>query len=141
MNFRIDKCKTCSIKKGKLTKHEGFQLASEQIIQGMNTNEHYKYLGFIQTPITDHQKIKSTIQKYKAHVTQLLKTNLSGRNIMTAINMYTMPLITYTFGIIKWTNTDLNNLNTLTRTTCTKFQKHHQHTTVERFTLPRKGGG
>jgi sulfur relay (sulfurtransferase) complex TusBCD TusD component (DsrE family) len=54
MNFGIDKCKTCSIKKGKLTKHEGFQLASEQIIQGMNINECYKYLGFIQTPIIDH---------------------------------------------------------------------------------------
>jgi flagellar hook-basal body complex protein FliE len=59
---------------------------------------------------------------------------------MTAINTYAMSLITYTSGIIKWTNTDLNNLNTLTRTTCTKFQKHHQHTAVERFTLPRKGG-
>jgi hypothetical protein len=140
MNFGIDKCKICSIEKGKLTKHEGFQLASEQIIQGMNTNERYKYLGFIQTPIIDHHTIKSTIiQKYKARLTQLLKTNLNGRN-MTAINTYTMPLITYTFGIIKWTNTDLNNLNALTRTTCTKFQKHHQHTAVERFTLPRKGG-
>jgi hypothetical protein len=52
-----------------------------------------------------------------------------------------MPLITYVFGIIKWTNTDLNNPNTLTRTTCTKFKKCHQHTAVERFTLPRKGGG
>jgi hypothetical protein len=52
-----------------------------------------------------------------------------------------MLLITYTFGIIKWTNNDLNNLNTLTRTTCTKFQKHHQHSVVERFTLPRKEGG
>jgi hypothetical protein len=28
MNFGIDKCKTCSIEKGKLTKYEGFQLAS-----------------------------------------------------------------------------------------------------------------
>jgi hypothetical protein len=49
INFGIDKCKTCNIKKGKLTKHEGFQLASEQIIKGMNTNERYKYLGFIDT--------------------------------------------------------------------------------------------
>jgi hypothetical protein len=98
MNFGIDKCKTCSIEKGKLRKHEGFQLASEQIIKGMNTNERYKYLGFIQTPIIDHRTIKSTvIQKYKARLTQLLKTNLNGRNIMTAINTYAMPLITYTF--------------------------------------------
>jgi hypothetical protein len=89
-------------------------------------------MGFVQTPIIDHQTIKSTIiQKYKAHLTHLLKTNLNGRNIMTAINTDAMPLLTYTFGIIKWTNTDLNNLNTLTRTTCTKFQKHHQHTAVD----------
>jgi hypothetical protein len=81
MNFGIDKHKTCSIKKGKLTKHEGFQLASEQIIKGMNTNERYKYLGFIQTPLTDHHTIKSTIiQKCKALLTQLLQTNLNGRN-------------------------------------------------------------
>jgi hypothetical protein len=53
MNFGIDKCKTCSIEKGKLRKQEGFQSTSEQIIQGMNTNECYKYLGFIQTPIID----------------------------------------------------------------------------------------
>jgi hypothetical protein len=86
----------------------------------MNTNERHKYLGFIQTPIIDHHTIKSTIiQKYKARLTQLLKTNLNGRNMMTAINTYAMPLITYTFGIIKWIKTALNNA-------------------AERFTLPRK---
>jgi hypothetical protein len=53
-------------------------------------------------------------------------------------NNNNMPLITYTFGIIKWTNTDFNNLNILTRTTCTKFQKCHQHTALGRFTLPEK---
>jgi hypothetical protein len=39
MNFGIDKCKTCSIEKGKLTNHESFQLASERT---NNTGNEYK---------------------------------------------------------------------------------------------------
>jgi hypothetical protein len=40
----------------------------------------------------------------------ILKTKLNGKKMMEAINTYTTPVLTFSFGIVKWTPTDLENL-------------------------------
>src|SRR5699024_4785687 len=72
---------------------------------------------------------------------QILKTHLNGRNLMKAINTYAVPLLTYSFGIIKWSKTDIENLNIAVRTLFSKFRKHHPKSSIERFSLPRENGG
>ncbi|KAL1448104.1 hypothetical protein WDU94_000023 [Cyamophila willieti] len=74
-------------------------------------------------------------------VTTILKTELNARNKIQAINAWAFPLLTYTFGIIHWTTTDLENLNRKVRTTLTKYRSHHIHSAVERLYLPRREGG
>jgi len=56
------------------------------------------------------------MQKYKQKLSKILKTQLSVRNITKAINAYAISILitTYSFGIIKWTDTDLEKLNTTT---------------------------
>jgi hypothetical protein len=50
-------------------------------------------------------------------------------------------LLTYSFGVIKWSKTNLQNINIQTRVLFTKFYKHHPKSAIERFNLPRENGG
>jgi hypothetical protein len=50
-------------------------------------------------------------------------------------------LLTYSFGVIKWSKTNLQNINIKTRVLFTKFSKHHPTSAIERFNLPRENGG
>jgi hypothetical protein len=50
-------------------------------------------------------------------------------------------LLTYSFGVIKWSKTNLQNINIKTRVLFTKFSKHHPKSAIERFNLPRENGG
>jgi hypothetical protein len=50
-------------------------------------------------------------------------------------------LLTYSFGVIKWSKTNLQNINIQTRVLFTKFCKHHPKSAIERINLPRENGG
>jgi hypothetical protein len=63
------------------------------------------------------------------------------KNKRKAINTYATPVLTLSFGIVKWTPTDLENLQTKTRTLLTSYRFHHPHAAKERLTLPRQMGG
>jgi hypothetical protein len=143
MKFGIDKCNTCSIQRGKPTEHIGNTLQStNETITGLNENDYYKYLGILQNPMINDKNIKEqTTREYLKRLNTLLKTQLNGKNITKAINTYAIPVLTYTFGIVKWTNTELDDLNRKLRTTSTKHRIHHEHSATERFSLPREEGG
>ena len=37
----------------------------------------------------------------------ILRAKLSAKDKIKAISTYAIPVLTYTFGVIKWTNTDV----------------------------------
>jgi hypothetical protein len=47
----------------------------------------------------------------------------------------------FTFGVIKLSKTNLQNINIKTKVLFTKFSKHHPKSAIERFNLPRENGG
>ena len=51
------------------------------------------------------------------------------------------PVLTFSLGIVKWTPTDLENLQTKTRALLTRYRFHHPHAAKERLTLTRQMGG
>ena len=57
------------------------------------------------------------------------------------MNTYEIPILTYSFGIINWTQTELQALQTKINTAFTRHRKHHPKSAVERLILPRKEGG
>ena len=90
----------------------------------------------------NHQKVKNSVQlEYKRRLRFILKTNLSGRHKISAINTYTVPLIRYTAGIINWTNKKLHSLDTKTRKVITVHRGLHPRADIERIYLPRSMGG
>jgi len=80
-------------------------------------------------------------EEYLHRTISILKTKLNGKNTIKAIITYATPVLTFCFGIVKWTPTDLENLQTKTRMLLTRNRFHNPHAAKERLTLPRQMGG
>lgn len=142
MEFGVEKCKTIQIVRGKMTKGLDYITATGKTIQSLEEGEFYKYLGMEQSRRIDHTLIKSRLNEiFKCRVEQLLKTLLNSRNMITAINTYAVPIITYSAGIVKWSSTDLESLERKVRTLMTKYRQHHPKSAIERLVIPRDKGG
>lgn len=142
MAFGIDKCKTQNITKGKYNTGETFSTSTGQQINPLLKEEHYKYLGIRQNITIDHTTHKVKIkQELSNRLQKICKTALNGKNLIKAINTYSIPLLTYTFGIISWTPTDLTDLDRTVRKTLTRYKQHHPKSCLERLYIPRKMGG
>lgn len=143
MKFGLNKCKVSSMIRGKWIEHAGYEVSKDQgFISGMDEGEKYKYLGYLQARGIDHKIAKQTTSAtYLGRLRSILKSNLSARNKAKAVNSYATSAIEYSFGIIKWTSTDLNNLNIRTRKEFRRNRSHHPRSAIERFHLARKHGG
>lgn len=58
-----------------------------------------------------------------------------------AINSWAIPVLIYSFGVVKWSHTDLEEIDRLTRRMLTKFRALHPNSATERLYLPRSQGG
>lgn len=141
MNFGLDKCRKLNIVKGKITEGD-YKLSEQDSITAMKNNELYKYLGYNQARLLDHKSIKDKLKKeYFSRINLLGKQQLCSKNLFKALNTYAIPVLTYSFGIIKWSNTDIKQLESKTRTTLTQNRFHHPKSAIERVTLAREVGG
>jgi hypothetical protein len=142
MSFGIDKCKMQSICRGHY-EHLEYITQEGEIIKNLNKGEFYKYLGINQSNHIQHLIIiKENLEKqFYLRIKSILKSKLNGNNLIKAVNTYAVPLLTYCFGVIKWSKTNLQNINIKTRVLFTKFSKHHPKSAIEKFNLPRENGG
>jgi len=109
MVFGIEKCKTLSIAKGKL-EMRNFTTEDDDTMETMNKDDIYRYLGHMQSKQIKHTQMKQKLGKEYLHRTKsIFKTRLNGKNMIKAINTYATPVLTFSFGIVKWTPTDLAN--------------------------------
>jgi hypothetical protein len=125
MTFGIENCRTVSIVKKKL-ELRNFTTEEEDTMIAMKEEDIYKYLGHMQTKQIKHAQMKQQLaNEYLQRTKSILKTKLNGKNMINAINTYAIPLPTFSFGIVKWTPTDLETLQTRTRTLLTRYRLHH----------------
>jgi len=80
-------------------------------------------------------------EEYLNHTKSILKTKLNGKNTIKAISTYATPVLTFSFGIVKWTRTDLEELQTKMRMLLTRYRFHHPRAAKERLTPLRQMGG
>ena len=102
----------------------------------------YRHLGTPQNQKFGHTQLKREFKsKYQKRLTKLMNTKLSSENLIKAINSWAVPVLTYSFGVVKWSNTELDELDRLTRRTLTKFRYLHPNSSTNRLYIPRKEGG
>lgn len=136
------KCKVLGIERGKWRRTEDYTINADEAIENMALGEVYKYLGVDQNSRYNHKEVKrQLITVFSERLRKILSTNLNAKNLTRAINTYVIPVLTYSFGVINWSNTELEQINRTVRTNMTKFRNHHPKTCIQRLTLPRTEGG
>ncbi|XP_064214079.1 uncharacterized protein LOC135266755 [Tribolium castaneum] len=139
MKFGYDKCAKIIYKKGKKTTSQNIEHLN---IKELDDTEKYKYLGLDQHLIRDTKELKDkTEKKLHTRINKILNTSLNGKNKVKAVNTWAIPTITYTFGVIQWSQTDLERIDRKIRTDMTANRIHHTNASVIRLYLPRRSGG
>ena len=70
-------------------------------IQELEQGKTYKYLGIEESEGIQHQQMKERLkQEYSTRLRMILKSELNGRNKITAIGALAVPVLRYSFGII-----------------------------------------
>nr|CAI5864221.1 unnamed protein product [Callosobruchus analis] len=142
MEFGLNKCKVLHVNRGQWINHPEHEIVNGQALDNIDKDETYKYLGFNQNVKINHTQVKTQLtQEFRDRLTKLLKTQLNSKNLTKAINTFAIPVLTYSFGIIKWSHTDIENINILIRTELTKHRMSHPNACKERLTIDRKQGG
>ncbi|CAB3260828.1 unnamed protein product [Arctia plantaginis] len=142
MEFGVDKCAVMYVKKGVIVESEGIELLDSTKLRSLSATETYKYLGISQSLGIPESNMKQTLQeRFFGRLKKVLKSLLSGGNKVRACNGWVMPVLMYSFGILRWTQTELDALDRKVRTLLTASRMHHPRSSVMRLYIPRKLGG
>ena len=136
MEFGLNKCQTINIVRGKL-QEDGFKMQNEQNIAAMKAQKTYKYQGIKQGQRTEQQTMKQEFTKeFLSRIKLVLKCNPNSKNSFKVPNTYAFTALNYSFGIIKCTGTDIQNMQRKTRTLLMKAKKHHPRSARDRIGYP-----
>ena len=104
MEFGLDKCAKATFKRVKKISAKGIQLNDNRVIQDLESEATYIYLGMEEGNGADHHKMKVKIQKeYKRRKRLALKSEFNARNKIAVINTLLVPAVSYSYGMINWT--------------------------------------
>lgn len=99
-------------------------------------------MGVHESGNIDHSEARQKIQKeYFRRVKCLTKSHLNSRNLLRSINVYAVPVLLYSFGIINYKTSDLKIIDIKTRKILAMNKAHQQKAEVERLYLPIEEGG
>ena len=142
MEFGLSKCAAMTMERGKMRECTGLDLPDGQKIQGLTTEEHYKYLGMLEADTIKQDIMKGKIKaEYFKRVKKVLKSDLNAGNVVKAINVWAVSAFRYSSGILDWTKAELQKMDTKTRKVLTMYRMHHPKASVDRLYLPRREGG
>lgn len=142
MEFGLDKCAKATFKRGKLFTTQDLEIDMDTKIKELEQEQTYKYLGIDEGDGIQHSKYKERIRKeYYSRIRMIFKSELSSANKIKAINTLAVPVVTYSFNVIKWSLTDIKSLDIKTRKIMTMERLHHPKADVDRLYIPRASGG
>ena len=121
------------------TRNRNFTTEDDDTMEAMNEDDMYRYLGHMQAKHIKHARMKQKLgEEYLNRTKNILMTKSNGKTTIKDISTYANPVLTFGFGIVKWTPTELENLQTKMRTLLTRYRFHHPRAAKERLTLPRQ---
>ena len=142
MKFGLDKCAYIYIERGK-RKSLGTKLTIHNIdITELESGETYKYLGQDEDiGFKGELNKQRVIKEYLKSVRKIWNSELYSRNKVVAHNIFAIPVLSPTFGILDWTKQELENLDIKTRKILTASGSFHINSDIDRLYCHRKNGG
>lgn len=143
MTMGLDKCAVLHAEGGKVIETENLTLMNGiTSFRALHPQEAYRYLGFQEGLTVNDTNNKETAKKeFMNRLKAILCSYLNAKNKITAINTWAVPVVSYTFGVLHWSKTEILELDRRVRTVFTKYRMHHPKSAVERLYLPRAEGG
>ena len=142
MIFGESKCAFLAIDKGKVVESHEAIVINRVAIKPLKDGDSYKYLGQDENIgyVGPLNKARVTAE-YKKRVRKIWSSELSAYNKHIAHNVFALPVLTPTFGIICWTIQEIENLDIMTRKILNMTGNFHRNSDIDRLYLPRKMGG
>ncbi|KAJ0182259.1 hypothetical protein K1T71_001628 [Dendrolimus kikuchii] len=142
MEFGIEKCAVMHVRRGKVVNSPNLQLSENISLKSLSETETYKYLGMSESLGIADADVKQTVKdRFFCRLRKVLTSLLSGGNKVRAFNSWVMPVLAYSFGILRWTQTELDALDRRVRCLLTKYRMHHPRSSVMRLYISRRCGG
>ena len=142
MELGLKKCKIVNLQRGKYVKLGDIELESGGVIQELGQDEVYKYLGVEELDGLKHEDMKLKVWKdAKAKLRKLLESELNSRNLIVAINECILPIISYSFGVLNWLESELKNLDIGVRKMMHMYKAFQIKSDVDRLYASRACGG
>lgn len=142
MEMGLDKCAVLNVKRGRIVDGDEIKLWDDSIIACLKPHEAYKYLGIQQALAIRTADVKETLRtKYFTRLKSLLKAKLNSKPLFTSINIWALPCLSYSFGVVRWTSAELKALDIQTRKLLTRYGVHHPHSSASRLYISRHDGG
>lgn len=143
MDLGLEKCGKTMFNRGKLAQTENINNDVHNIeFKDIAEEGFYKYLGIEECNGIENLMVKSNVKKeYISRIRKVLRTELTGKNKIVAINSFAVPVIEYGMGIVDWTEKELKDLDRKTRKILTMNNQLHPRADVSRLYVSRKDGG
>ena len=142
MDFGLDKCSKCTLKKGKKVASDNLQLENGTSIEDLRADTSYKYLGIEENGSIEHKLMREKItNNYFKRMKSICKTELTSKNKIQAINQLAIPVVTYGFGIVDWPQKQINDMDVRTRKLLTLHKVTYRNQCLDRLYMPRSEGG
>ena len=142
MDFGLDKCAKCVIKKGKKSISPGKEISEDKIIKDLENDTTYTYLGIEENTKLEHKALRAKAKKeYIKRLKKICRSHLSPKNKITAINQLATPVLTYGFGIIDWPQGEIDSIDIKTRKILTIHKVFYRNQCLDRLYIPRREGG
>ena len=141
MEFGFEKCNKVTIKKGKLMTTGDIKL-NEDKIKELDNSKTYVYLGISERDKIFKKNLKEELKnEYFKRLKKIISSKLNSINMISAVNTFAIPAITYGFQILDWSITELEQIDRDTRKMLKKNKLLNINSNNHRIYLPRKQGG
>jgi len=142
MEFGLEKCAKIGFKRGKLVHSQNLVIDINREIQELEQGNTYRYLGIEESEGVQHQLMKERLkQEYSRRLRMIQKSELNARNKITAIGALVVPVLRYSFGIIKWRTEEIKKIDRKTRKMLIMYKMHHPKADIDRLYVKGKEGG
>ena len=121
MEFGIKKCGILVLKRGKVVRSEGITLPNGEVMKELE-KEVCMYFGIVELDKIKKKEMKEkTIKEYKRRLRLELKSNLNGKNNITAKNAWAVAIFRYGVGILYWKESELKEIDRKSRKIMTMY--------------------
>ena len=134
MQFGSDKCAYIYIERGKqVSLGRKFNINNIELNQ-LENGDCYKYLGQDEDiGFNDNLNKERVTKEYFQRVRKIWSSVLYASSKVTSHNIFAIPVITPTYGIINWTKEELYNIDIKTRKLFTSKDSFHINSYIDRL--------